>query len=442
MKQARLTRRDFLKAAGALAAAPYVITSGALGAGDQPPASERIVCGHIGMGAQGGSLLGGFLGNPNAQSAAVCDPDKWRRDNAKQRADQRYGTRTDGPQGGVMAYNDFRDLIARADIDAVVMAVPDHWHALISVAAMQAGKDVYCEKPLALTIKQGREMVNAARRYGRVFQTGTMQRSMPGFRQTCEIALNARIGKVHTVFWGAGGSSSDVFLPAEPMPEGIDWELYIGPAPWRPYNKRYHQAGGIFGFGQWHGCRDFCGGSLTDGCAHGADIINWGVTADQSDPVEVYPPGETYPTLTWKYANGVLVHGWSPEYGIPKGHNGQLKAGGFGGLFVGDKGWVEVNRGYFKCYPESVAYETPGPKDIRLYVSTNHGQNFLDCIKTRGRPVSDVLTGHRAAVLNHLGNIAVWTGRAIKWDPVKEEILGDPEAARWLSRPMRAPWRL
>jgi predicted dehydrogenase len=441
LNQMKVSRRDLLKGAIAAAAAPYMITSTALGADAIPSASNRLTVCDIGIGNQGSGLFGQVLGNRTAQCVAVCDVKKWVRDASEKKANDNYAQeRAAGTFKGVAVYSDYHDVMARDDIDAVVIAVPDHWHALITIAAAKAGKDMYCEKPMALTIRQARAMVTAVRRYGRVYQNGSMQRSSKEFHHACELVRNGRIGTVKEVFVNVGGPSTEKQFPTEPIPEGMDWEFWLGPAPWSPYNGE--RCSGSYS-GGWRLVRDYSGGMMTDWGAHHYDIAQWGLGMDESGPVEIFAPGKEYPTLTYKYASGVLMHHfWSADgngpkqYKLPEGKNGVS-----GVLFVGDKGWVEVNRGYFKCFPEEI--DTPiGQNEIHLYKSVAHMPDWMDCIKTRRRPICDAEIGCRSVTVCHLGNIAYWTGQSYKWDPVKEEVIGNEEAARWLDRPMRAPWRL
>jgi len=427
LQRTAVSRRDFLKGAAALAlAGPYMVTSTALGAAGRPAAGNRFTMAHIGIGNQGSGHFGGMLGNGEAQILAVGDVRKWVRDKCQKAVEDRYGqAKAGGEYKGCSAYNDFREIAARTDIDAVVVAVPDHWHALVAIEMMKSGKDVYCEKPLALTVQQARAMVTAARRYGRVFQTGSQQRSSAEFRTACELVRNGRIGEIKHVGVSVGGPSAERYYPEEPIPEGFDWEFWLGPAPWAPHNST--RCSGDYG-GGWRMVRDYSGGMMTDWGAHHFDIAQWGLGMDHTGPVEIHPPdGKDFKRLTYIYANGIpMTHG----------------DGGAGILFTGDKGTVEVTRGWFKTNPPEIAKEPLGPGDIRLYNSNNHMGDFFQCMKTRKRPICDVEVGCRSVTVCHLGNIAVWINRPIKWDPVKEEIIGDPEASRWLDRPMRAPWRL
>ncbi len=445
----RTTRRHFLKTAGALVAAPYFVPARALGrersagqSGGRPlPASERITMGFIGVGNMGGGHLPGFLGNKEVQVVAICDVKKWVRDEAAKQVEEQYAAeRASGTFKGCETYNEYEKLLARPDIDAVLIAVPDHWHATVAIAACRAGKDVYCEKPLSLTIREAQEMVAAARRYDRVFQVGSQQRSSGEFRLACEIVRSGRLGKIKQVNVGVGGPSREKYLPEEPIPEGLDWDRWLGPAPVQPYNAE--RCSGDFG-GGWRHIRDYSGGMMTDWGAHHFDICQWGLGMDGSGPVEITPPpwedrkivrdgarAKVDPalgkTLVYKYASGIpVIHG-----------------GANGILFTGEHGKVEVNRGYFRTWPDEIGKEPIGPSEVHLYESPGHQQDWINCIRSRRRPIADVAIGASTITVCHLGNIAYWLGRELRWDPEKREIIGDPEAARWLDRPKRAPWRL
>jgi len=422
----KITRRGFLKTA-AVIAAPAVIPASVLGAEDRPPPSERIVMGCIGVGGMGKGNMRSFMGYPEVQMVAVCDVDKRMRAEAKKIVEDHYAKQTEsGAYKGCAEYNDFRELLARDDIDAVVISTPDHWHAIIAIESAKAGKDIYCEKPLTLTIREGRAMVRAVRRYGRVFQTGSQQRSEYNgkFRRACEYVRNGRIGKLLTIHVSCGGPSGDCYLPAQPVPDGLDWDFWLGPAPWRPYNEKIHPFA-------WRSYRDYSGGGMTDWGAHHFDIAQWALDMDNSGPVEIIPPnGKDVERLTFKYANGVLMyHG---------GYTGPTS----GVLFTGTDGKIEVGRDHLATYPEEIMKEPLAPGDVHLYKSPGHRRDFLDCVKERRRPVCDVEIGHRSVTVCHLGNLAYWLKRPLKWDPAKEEFVGDPHADRWLDRPKRAPWHL
>jgi predicted dehydrogenase len=421
-----ISRRRFLGSALAAAAAPSFVPATALGRSAGRLASgERITVGFIGVGNMGSAHLGGFLGNRELQVVAVCDVDAVKRGTARHRIEEHYASeRAAGSYRGCDEYNEFERVLDRDDIDAVLVAVPDHWHALVAIAACRAGKDVYCEKPLSLTIHEAGAMVEAARRYGRVFQTGSQQRSSPEFLKACELVRNGRIGKLLTVNVGVEGPSGEKYLPEQPVREGLDWDRWLGPAPWQPYNPE--RCSGDYS-GGWRHIRDYSGGMMTDWGAHHFDIAQWGMGMDGHGPVEILPPdGHGRETLEYRYETGVRV----------------LHGGANGVLFTGTAGKVEVNRGYFRSWPEEIGEEPLGPGSLRLYRSPGHVQDWVNCIRSRQRPICDVAIGCSSVTVCHLGNIAYWLGRPLRWDPVRREIVGDREASRWLDRPKRAPWRL
>jgi len=444
------TRRAFLRgvaAAGGVVASPWMIPASALGRDGAVAPSSRIALGFIGVGVMGQGHLWCYLGYPDDQVVAVCDVDQWRREDAKKTVERTYAAkRPGGTYRGCETYNDLRDLLARDDVDAVVVATGDNWHGLATVMAAKAGKDVYCEKPASKTIAEARATVDACRRYGRVGQIGLQQRSTHEFRKACRLVREGRIGKVKIVYVGFPGTSSHVNLPAEPVPEGLDWDLWLGPAPWRPFNGRFHIYGKPAHLVPWHFCRDFGGGNLTSNAVHAFDVVQWGLGMDESGPVEVIPPetGE-HPSLTYKYADGVLLQvEWKldPEkHFVPRGWDPDTRIENFGALFVGEEGWIHVGRqGFLKSFPEAIVEQSDAGANAHEPVR-NHHQNWLDCIRTRKEPACDVDVGCRSTIVSHLGCIAHWTGRALKWDPAKEEFLGDDEANRLRWRPMRDPWR-
>jgi predicted dehydrogenase len=427
-KHEPVTRRQFLRGAATATAAvaiPYFVPASALGEPGQRAPNDRITMGFIGVGNMGGGHLGGFLGNPDVQIVAICDVDAVKRADACRRVSEYYASeRAAESFKGCDEYNEFEELLARDDIDAVLIAVPDHWHATIAIAACKAGKDVYCEKPLALTIREAWEMVAAARRYNTVFQTGSQQRSESNFRYACELVRSGRIGKLIKVNVGIGAPSTDKQFPEEPVREGLDWDRWLGPAPWNPYNAE--RCSGSYS-GGWRLVRDYSGGMSTDWGAHHYDIAQWGMGMDGNGPIQVIPPAERYAEgIKFIYANGV-----------------EMERGGANGiLFTGTDGKVEVNRGYFQTWPEEIGRQPIGPNDVHLYESPGHQVDWINCIRSRRRPICDVAIGASSVTVCHLSNIAYWLERPIKWDPEKREIIGDEAAARWLDRPKRAPWRL
>ncbi len=423
----RPTRRGFLKGASAAAiGAPLVMPSSVLGLQGGTVPSERITMGIIGVGKQAHGHLRHFINRSEAQIRAVCDVQDTKLQAAKQVVDEKYGGGSDYKDLGV--YKDFRELIARGDIDAVVIGTPDHWHAIPTIEAARAGMDIYCEKPLTLTIREARAMVDAVRRYGRVFQTGSQQRSSDNFRFACEMVQSGRIGQLKTIHVSVGGPSEDCYLPEEPVPKGVDWDMWLGPAPRRPYNAILCPPPSFTGFPHWRRYKDYSGGGMTDWGAHHFDIAQWGMGMDQSGPVEIYPPdGKEHELLTYRYASGVVMY-----------HGG----GANGVLFTGTEGKIEVNRGYLKTWPESLMRKPTAPDEVHLYRSPGHQTDWLRCIRTRQKPICDVETGARSVTVCHLGNLAYWLKRPLRWDPVQEEFIGDAKANQWRDRPRREPWAL
>ncbi len=429
----KMTRRKFLSrtmvGAGLGFGAPYVITSSALGNADRAPANDRIGLGCIGVGSMGSGHLGSFLYDrairKNIQVLAVCDVDRNNRLNAVKRVKEAYGQSAPCPD-----YNDFRELLEQPGIDAVTVVTPDHWHALIAIEACKKGKDIYCEKPLTLTIQEGQRLVAAVRRYGRVFQTGSQQRSEGNFRFACELVRNGRIGRVHTVRTGIGGGPTCGWEPETDPPQGLDWNFWLGPAIYKPYTpRRCHY--------EFRWLYDYSGGKMTDWGAHHNDIAQWGLGMDESGPVHIdgrgeFPTDGLYDTATsfqvhYTYANGVKLI---------------CASDGHGCRFEGTEGWVHVDRGFLDAQPKSLLQEQMGSNEIHLYQSPGHKEDWLRCIETRRRPICDVEIGFRSVTVCHLGNISMRLGRPLRWDPQTQQIIGDDEAARWVTRPMRAPWRL
>ena len=427
------TRREFLKAAAVAAVGgPYMITSAALGADGRAAASNRITLGSIGIGRQGEYHFRSLIRNGDFQVVAVAEVYKKFRDMAVELAQEALRA-AGGSEAGVKGYVDYRDLLARDDIDAVLIATPDHQHGLMACLAAKSGKDVYCEKPLSLTIREARAMVDAARRYGRVFQTGSQQRSDREFWQACSIVRNGYIGRIKTVHVSVGGPSRPCDLPEEPVPDGLDWDRWLGPAAWRPFHPVLRPPHND-SFPGWRSYRVYSGGGMTDWGAHHFVIAQWGLGMDSSGPVEICPPGTRHPqSLTYVYADGVTMY-----------HSGRTDDGHNvnGVLFTGTEGKVEVNRGTIRTWPESLVSVPLQRAPVPLYRSRGHHQDWVDCIRSRQRPVCDVEIGCRSVSVCHLGNIAYWLKRPLKWDPAKEDFIGDPEASRWLSRPMRAPWTI
>jgi predicted dehydrogenase len=432
IKIKKISRRQFIGravgTAGAAMAFPYIVPASALGGAGNATPSERITLGFIGTGKQSQHLMRSFLNSPGTQVLAACDVDKLKLERGKKIVEDFYAGKNGGSYKGCDTYGYFRDLLARDDIDAVVIATPDHWHAVIVIESAKAGKDIYCEKPLSQTIVEARTMVNTVRRYGRIFQTGSMQRSDWHFRLGCELVRNGYIGELKTINVNVGGPPADEPLPAQPVPDYLNWDMWLGPALWRPYNSELSPNISFDGFPNWRYHSKFGGGGMTDWGAHHFDIAQWGMGMDESGPVEIHPPdGKEYKVLTYKYASGVTVTRSGRARGV---------------LFEGTKGEVLTDRGFLQTKPENLKDQQIGPNEIHLYVSKNHYVDWLDAVRKRSRPICDIETGCRSVTVCHLGNIAYKLGRPLKWDPKREVFVADAEANRLLSRPMRSPWHI
>ncbi|QEH36663.1 Inositol 2-dehydrogenase [Aquisphaera giovannonii] len=423
------TRRRFMRGAASAIAVPTIVPSSVFGRGGKAAPSDRITVAFIGCGKMANDYhLPELLKMGDVQALAVCEVDARRRDHAKKRVEKAYSGKSE--YKGCAAYNDFREIIGRKDIDAVCIATPEHWHAIPAIEAMKAGKDVYCEKPLTLTLAEGRRCIDVARKYDRVFQTGSQQRSnvFGDFRQAAEIIRSGRLGQVVAVTVGVGGPSRPCDLPEESMEPGLDWDLWLGPAPMRPYNSTLSPRGVHDHFPEWRRYREYAGGAHADMGAHHYDIAQWCLGMDQSDPVEIIPPVDPRAGhgVAFRYANGVMiVHG-----------------GPSGCTFTGTKGTLHIDRGELSSDPEKIVKEPLKPDEVHLEKSPGHHRNWLDCIRSRKRPLADVEIGARSVALTILGNLAYWNHRTLRWDPQKWEFIGDPEANRWLDRERRGPWQL
>jgi predicted dehydrogenase len=442
------SRRDFLKHSTAALVAPWFFTRSAFGDPKHSAPSERITLGLIGLKKMGGAHLETLLKRDDVQILALCDVDESARTAALTKVEEAYGAKQrDGKYAGCDAYNEYERVLARPDIDAVLIAVPDHWHALIAIAACRAGKDVYCEKPLSLTIREARAMVAAARRYGRVFQTGTQQRSAPEFRKACELVRSGYIGDIKTVHVECGEPSQPMEYEPEPVPPGFDYERWLGPAPLAPFNSL--RVGSDYNNG-WRRIRDYSGGKMTDWGAHHFDIVQWGLGMDGAGPIEIIPPQvDAAKAEKWQAGrrerklDGAAARPEDPSWGLRYVYPGGIeviKDGTNGVLFEGTNGKIEVNREHLRTWPQSLRVQTIGANDVHLEESPGHHDNWFACIRSRRRPISDVETACRSVTVCHLGNIALWLGRAIRWDAASEQIVGDEQAAAWLDRPKRAPY--
>ncbi len=450
LKNKIISRRRFLRTTlgagmGAIGF-PYVISSSALGKAGTVAPSERITLGHIGVGGQGGRLLEAFVHQKQAQSLAVCDPVTERRDRWAKYVSYFSSQKSNGGKtGSCVAYNDFRELLAREDIDAVVIATPCHWHIPIAIAAAKAGKDMYSEKPLGLTLEQDQTLRAVVNRYGTVFQYGTQQRSDSGFRFACELVRNGRIGKLHTIYVWCFGAEAGGSLTPEPIPEGFDYDLWLGPAPSAPFNTDR-----CFNRGKnW--ISDYALGFVAGWGAHPLDIAQWGNNTDDSGPVEyegtaTFPNTGLYDTaINWDvrctYANGVKMRFMS----LPLAQPVIEKYGKFtdhGTMFIGSDGWLNVDRNKLQASSPDILKSGIEPAEIHLYNSTSHQKNFLDCVKNRSKTICPIDQAVRTDTISQLIDIAIRTGKKLKWDPKKEAIVDDDGRSRMLSRAMRSPWHL
>jgi len=429
-----LTRRQFLRrsavAAAAAVAAPAVIPASALGRNGVLAPSDRVTMGFIGVGTQGGGhllggawtyLTGGYAARPDVQVLAVCDVWRDRRERARVRVDQHYSeVYGKGNYRSCEAYVDFRNVLDRGDIDAVLIATPAHWHATMAVLAAEAGKDIYCEKPTAVTVRESRAVLDAVRRYGRVYQAGTQQRSEYNghFRRACEYVRSGRIGTLKEVYAYRDGGAifwPKRFGPALPIPDDLDWDLYLGPAPGLPYDGNT-------------GAHRFDIGELNWG-QHHYDFIQWATGSDATGPVELFMADGC---TNYRYASGVTVYG--------RAYPGEPVGGDGGAVFVGTGGRIAVDRDALVATPASIAREPLRPGEVHVYRSESHSGNFLECVRARKRPICDAGIAHRAASALLLGGVEKQLVRPLKWDPVKEEFPGDDEANRMLSIAARPPW--
>ncbi|MGD0900602.1 MAG: Gfo/Idh/MocA family oxidoreductase [Thermoguttaceae bacterium] len=416
-----ISRRAVLRGAAAGIALPYLIPDGVLAAPGKPGPNDRIGIAGIGVGRQGSGVFGGAarLG----RFVAVADVNLPRAQAiAKGRGD---------------AYQDYRRVLDRKDVDAITTATTDHWRALVCVHACQAGKDVYAEKPLTLTIREGRLISDAVKNYKRVLQTGSQQRSQRENLLGCELVRNGRIGKITRIIAFNYPSPWECDLPAQPIPDGLDWDMWCGPTPVVPYNDDLYRPRAKPG---WISFRPYSGGEMTGWGSHGLDQVQWALGMDAGGPIEVWVEGEKLsrdakgnaacakPKVFFRYPGDIVME-------LANGPRG-------GAVFIGEKGRITIDRGSCASDPPEIAKEPIREGEIRLTKSTNHMGNWFECMRTRQQPVAHAEAGHRSATVCHLGNIARWLGRRLKWDPVKETFPDDAEANTYLDRPRRKPYEL
>ncbi|MEO8961403.1 MAG: Gfo/Idh/MocA family oxidoreductase [Ginsengibacter sp.] len=425
IKEESLTRRNFLTRTAALSTF-FIVPRSVLGGKGYTPPSDRVTLGFIGNGRQSHDLLDFFVDTKEVQILAGSDVYEVKRNYFKLRVDV---AQSDSKKG-CDVYNDFRELLNRKDIDAVVIASPDYWHAVHTLRAAEAGKDIYGEKPLAHTIDEGRAMVTAVSKYKRIFQTGSMQRSWPEFRQTAELVRNGYIGDIKTIKVSVGGPPVDYDLPKEKLPEGLDWDLWLGPNSYYHYNSQLAPTLPFKIWGKWRNYKPFGGGEMADWGAHMFDIVQWALDMDRSGPTNIIPPnGKEYPFLTYRYANGItMTHEDFGKWNAIR--------------FVGTKGQIDVQRNKLETSPATLADYKIGPNEKHVYYSDNHYKDWLNGIRKRTQPICDVETGHRSGSVCSLGNIAYELKRPLEWDPIKEKFINDIEADKLIGREMRKPWTL
>ncbi len=429
-----ISRRDFVGKAslalGSFLIVPRHVLGGKKADGSRYLApSDIISLGFIGTGKQGRGLTSSFLNTNEVRISAISEVYQAKAQLTLDRIKTHYEKNTQlGAYSEIPVYQDFRELLSRKDIDAVVIATPDHWHAAMAVRAAQAGKDIYCEKPLSLTVREGRAMVDAARKYKRIFQTGSMQRSWPEFRQTADLIRNGYIGEVKSIKVNVGAAPKPYDLVEEKVPEGLDWAKWLGPNESVVFNSELAPPTSKDVFPNWRLYREFGGGMVTDWGAHMFDIVQWSLGMDDSGPVEVLAPdGKEVKFLTYKYESGITMthEKWDWNNAIH---------------FVGTEGEIKVQRKKIETTPVSLKDKIIGEAEKHVYKSENHYKDFLDAMRNRNKPICDVEIGHRTASVCNIGNIAYRLNRSLKWNPKKETFINDKEANALLGRPMNKEW--
>ncbi len=420
-----MNRRKFIEKSAVMSAF-MIVPRFVLGGRGYTAPSDLITLGHIGTGKQAFGLKQSFLDTKEAKILAAADVYGTKVKRFADEVNQYYAAQAGQTQyAGMTTYADFRDLLARKDIDAVVIAVPDHWHSVCAILAARAGKDIYCEKPLSLTIAEGRAIVHESRKHKRVFQTGSMQRSWPEFRQAVELVRNGYIGQIQTVKVNVGPPPVPYNLQAEPMVDTLNWDFWLGPNS--PQNYHHFLAPSLTDdfWAKWRDYKEFGGGGMTDWGAHMFDIAQWGLDMDDTGPVSVIPPDSSHQFLTYTYANGItMTH-------EPNGNQGVT--------FVGSTGTVHVERGKLETTPASLKDQVIGADQKHVYHSEDHYKDFLQAMRNRTKPVADVEIGHRTATVCNIGNIAYELKKPLKWNPGKEKF-DDDDANKLMSREMRKEW--
>ena len=423
--QKGVSRRQFLGTGLAAAAAITIIPRHVLGGNGFIAASDQVVIGFIGTGKQARYLVTEFA--KRGKVIAGCDVYERKLAQFKYTTEQQY-QKLKQSADGFISYKDFRELLNNKDIDAVVIATPDHWHAMCVIEAAKAGKDVYCEKPYSHSINEGRLMVQAIEKYKRINQVGNMQRSWKEFQTACNIVRNGYIGEIKEVKVDVGGPPKAFDLPEQPLPNGLDWDMWIGPAVFNKFNAELAPPLENNNWANWRNYKEYGNGMTSDWGAHMFDIAQWGLGMDDSGPVAIYPPDADHQFLTFEYANGVKMT-----------HERFGKGGGV--RFIGTKGTVDVTRGRVTSTPEELINRTFTEKE-KITDVTDHYQNWIDCIRSRKQPLSTAEIGHRTASICYLTNIAYELKRPLKWNPRTEKFVNDAEADKLAVGYLRAPWKM
>lgn len=432
MTKIQSNRRTFIRNTAVAAAGLTILPREVLGGQGYVAPSDKVQLGFIGTGKLTQNLSIRFAELPEVQITAGCDVDSKKLERFRNSINAFYAEKAGKERyDKTRTYEKYEDLIADRHVDAVVVVTPDHWHAIPSIAAMEAGKDVYCEKPLAHTVEEGRAMVEAARKYERIVQTGSMQRSWPDFRKAVELVRNGYVGEIRKVVVNVGDPAVDCLLPAEDTPEYLNWDRWVGPAQYRPYNQILSPPIEQNHWPRWRDYREYGGGGVSDWGAHMFDIAQWALDMDRSGPVKYISPElpEATRGLIMQYANGVIMT--HEDFGR-----------GWAVRFHGTQGILDVSREFLDSKPEWIALSQIEAGDGRVYHSENHYQNWIDCIKNRTLPVADVETGHRTATVCNIANLAYRLRRPLEWDPEKEEFIKDEEANGFRGKKYREPYSL
>jgi predicted dehydrogenase len=429
MQNRPFNRRKFLVQTFKATAAFTIVPRFVLGGRGYTPPSDQLTVGFIGTGKQGRGLINGFANK--TQVLAGSDVDSQKLALFKSIAEKKYAEqKKQSNYSGFTGYADFREMLERKDIDAIIVATPDHWHAVATIMAANAKKHVYCEKPLAHSVEEGRAMVNAIKKNNIVLQTGSMQRSSKNFRNACELVRNGYVGDIKEVLVSVGKAGIQCDLPAQPAPSYLNWDMWLGPALHHSYNAELSPPVEQDIFPNWRNYKEFGGGFLSDWGAHMFDIAQWALNKDKTGPVKFFPPdGKDFKVLTMIYDDGIIMkhEDFGREYGV---------------RFIGTKGSLDVSRSYLDSNPAGIAQTIIRQNDIHLYDSNDHQGDWLEAVKKNTAPICDVETGHRTSTVCCLANIAYWLNRPLEWDPEKEKFKKDEAADKLLKAILRNPWKL